>query len=85
MDQLDSWLLFDGASQIISTLYLVLRDCPDELRQQRVASDPELFHWPLAVEACGLLHYLDFIICDSWQEGWLHVIGVSRELGGRVF
>ncbi len=68
-NNLDAWLGFDDASGLISTLIVVLRDCPEVLQQQRVANDPEAFYWRLTVEAYELPHHLTFIICDGWQEG----------------
>jgi hypothetical protein len=84
-DVLDEWLTFDGASQMISDLYYGLRDCPDHLRQNRPPGDPDVFHWRLTVTDGGFRHHLDFTICDSWQEGWLHVVAVTRTPGGRAF
>jgi hypothetical protein len=82
---LDGWLTFDGASQMMSDLYRVLRHCPDELREDRAHDEPEAFHWRLTVIDGGFRHYLDFTICDRWQEGWMHVVAVARTPGGRAF
>jgi hypothetical protein len=78
--------LFDNfhASKAVAAIFGELRSLSPEDLSERNPEAPDEARYPLVMEAFGLWYVLHLAICDRWQEGSLHVVGVEHEIGKRI-